>query len=150
MSELRTSNQRKADVLAALDGNSDAWLATAGRSGRPHLIAVSSWWHDGLLTIATRAASQTARNLDSTRTGRVALGAPADVVMIDVELDSAVAVADAPAALSRGFSAGVGWDPAEEGPDWRFFTLRPTRIQAYRGYGELEGRDIMRDGKWLA
>jgi GMP synthase (glutamine-hydrolysing) len=150
MSELRTPTQRKADILAALDGNSDAWLATAGRSGRPHLIAVSAWWHDGLLTIATRATTQTARNLDTTRVGRVALGSPADVVMIDAELDGAVAVADAPAALSGGFSAGVGWDPAEEGPDWRFFTLRPTRIQAYRGYGELEGRDVMKDGRWLA
>jgi hypothetical protein len=31
-----------------------------------------------------------------------------------------------------------------------FFRLRPTRIQAYRGYGELEGRDVMRGGRWVA
>ncbi len=26
----------------------------------------------------------------------------------------------------------------------------PTRIQAYRGYDELEGRDEMRGSRWLA
>lgn len=31
-----------------------------------------------------------------------------------------------------------------------FFRLRPTRIQAHRGYDELEGREIMRDARWLA
>jgi len=150
MSELRDSRQRKADVFAALEANADAWLATASPSGRPHLIAVSCWWHDGRLTIATRTRSQTAHNLESTRTGRLALGSPADVVMIDVELADAVAVAAADPALAAGFAAGVGWDPAEEGADWWFFTLRPIRIQAHRGYGELEGRDVMRDGRWLA
>jgi hypothetical protein len=25
--------------------------------------------------------------------------------------------------------------------------LRPTRIQAYRGYDELEGRDVMREAE---
>jgi hypothetical protein len=29
------------------------------------------------------------------------------------------------------------------------FRLRPVRVQAYRGYDELEGRDVMRDGDWL-
>ena len=65
---MRSIQQRRADVLAALERNRDLWLATVSRSGRPH----------------------------------------------------------------------------------RFFRLAPSRIQAYRGYGELEGRDVLNDGRWLA
>ena len=42
------------------------------------------------------------------------------------------------------------WDPREVGEGWTFYRLRPTRIQAYRGYDELEGRDVMRGSAWLA
>ena len=44
----------------------------------------------------------------------------------------------------------MGWDPREVGEGWAFFRLRPSRIQAYRGYEELEGRDVMRNSRWLA
>jgi len=30
-----------------------------------------------------------------------------------------------------------------------FFRLRPTRIQVYRGYEEMEGRDVMRRSEWV-
>lgn len=30
-----------------------------------------------------------------------------------------------------------------------YFALVPSRIQAYRGYDELPGREVMRDGIWL-
>ncbi len=52
--------------------------------------------------------------------------------------------------MARGFATAVGWDPREAGKGWIFFRLRPTRIQAYRGYDELEGRDVMRDSTWLS
>src|SRR6266568_897546 len=43
----------------------------------------------------------------------------------------------------------AGWDPREmEG--WMFYRLRPTRIQAFRGYDEIEGRDVMVRSRWLA
>jgi hypothetical protein len=32
---------------------------------------------------------------------------------------------------------------------WVFFKMRPTRIQAFRGYDEIENRDVMKDGRWL-
>ena len=150
MSELRTTAQRKADVLAALERNSDAWLATAGRSGRPHLIAVSAWWDGDAMVFATTSGSLSARNLDETRVARLAVGSTEDAIMIDVEVLGGVPVAEADATLAQGFAAAVGWNPADEGPDWKFFRLRPLRMQAYRGYGELERRDVMRDGKWLA
>jgi hypothetical protein len=51
--------------------------------------------------------------------------------------------------VAEGFSRAVGWDPREVGEGWAFFRLRPLRIQAYRGYDELEGRDVMRGSRWL-
>lgn len=150
MSELRSTEQRKTDVLAALEQNRDLWLATSSRSGRPHLIPVSTWWDGSELVMATTGGSRTARNLDATGVGRLGAGSPDDVIMIDVQVAGSVAVAEAPDRLKDGFVAGAGWDPAEEGDDWRFFRLQPVAVQAYRGYAELAGRQVMRDTKWLA
>jgi pyridoxamine 5'-phosphate oxidase-like protein len=149
MSELRSQAQRKADVLVTLEKNADVWLATASASGQPHLIAVSSWWDSRDVVIATTNGSRTARNLKATKRGRLGVGSPGDVVIIDVALAKQVPVKAADAELKSGFVAAVGWDPAEEGEDWVFFRLQPLRIQAYRGYGELTGRTIMRDSRWL-
>ncbi len=149
MSESRSLEQRRSDVQDALARNGDAWLATASPSARPHLIAVSSWWDGSHVVVATTGASRTARNLAATRRGRLALGSPDDVVMVDVTVAGSVAVKDADPRLRAGFAAAVGWDPAEEGPDWLYFRLLPVRVQAYRGYGELPGRDVMRGGAWL-
>jgi hypothetical protein len=44
----------------------------------------------------------------------------------------------------------MGWDPREVGDGWDFFRLRPSRIQAFRGYEEIEGREVMRRGRLLA
>lgn len=150
MAQLRSTAQRKTDVVSMLQKNSDLWLATASRSGKPHLIAASSWWDGSLVVIATTSKSRTARNLESTGIGRLALGAPDDVVLIDVQLADSTAVASAKPEMKAGFVAAAGWDPADEGDDWKFFRLRPLQIQAYRGYGELQGREVMRNSQWLA
>ena len=148
MNGLRTLSQRHADVVSALQRQGDAWLATASAAGLPHLIAVSAAWDGDAVTIATRAGSVTARNLGSAGRARLALGAPDDVVMLDAEVVEEV-LATHDAATGRAFTAAMGWDPADQGSDWRYYRLRPLRIQAYRGYEELEGRDVMRDGRWL-
>ncbi|MEA2629720.1 MAG: hypothetical protein QOJ10_2180 [Chloroflexota bacterium] len=148
MSRLRSVEERKADVLAALEAQGDLWLATADSAGRPHLIAVSAWWDGTDLVVATTGASRTAANLAAGGNVRLAAGIPADAIMIDAALVERVAPAEA-AGVAAGFSKAVGWDPREVGPGWEFFRLRPKRIQAYRGYDELEGRDLMRDSRWL-
>jgi hypothetical protein len=150
MSEGRNAAQRKADVIAALEKNRDLWLATADRSGKPHLIAASSWWDGASLVIATRVGSPTAKNLGSTGVARLAAGSPEDVVMIDVRVSQQVPVGEATSSMKAGFVKAVGWDPADEGNDWTFFVLTPLQIQAYRGYGELAGRNVMRNSRWLA
>jgi predicted pyridoxine 5'-phosphate oxidase superfamily flavin-nucleotide-binding protein len=150
MSEGRTVEQREADTRAALDAQRDLWLATADPSGKPHLIAVSAWWDGNHVIIATTAASRSARNLEANGIARLALGAPDDVIVIDAAVADTVTVHDADAKLAAGFAAAVGWDPRDINGDWVFFRLTPARIQAYRGYDELEGRDVMLVGRWLA
>jgi hypothetical protein len=149
VAELRTVEERKAAVLGVLEGQRDLWLATADAAGRPHLIAVSAWWDGTDLVVATTAGSRTASNLGASPRARLAAGAPNDVVMIDARVVESLAANQA-AEVADGFAIAVGWDPREVGEDWVFYRLRPTRIQAYRGYDELEGRDVMRRSAWLA
>jgi hypothetical protein len=149
MADLRSVEARKSDVLGVLEAQGDLWLASAGSSGLPHLIAVSAWWDGTDLVIATTAGSRTASNLAANRNVRLAAGAPNDVVMIDATVVESVAAKDA-GEMADGFAIAVGWDPREVGEGWAFFRLRPTRIQAYRGYDELEGRNVMTNSRWLA
>jgi hypothetical protein len=149
VAELRTVKERKADVLVVLEAQGDLWLATADSSSRPHLIAVSAWWDGSDLVIATTAKSRTAANLEVGRSVRLAAGAPNDVVMIDAEVVESVPAKQA-GEVADGFAIAVGWDPREVGEGWAFFRLRPTQIQAYRGYDELEGRNVMANSRWLA
>jgi hypothetical protein len=149
MADLRTVEARKADVLGALEGQRDLWLATADTSGKPHLIAASAWWDGTDLVVATRADSRTAANLVVGSEVRLATGSPADVIMIDANVVAVVPASEGPE-LADGFTVAVGWDPRTVGDGWAFYRLRPTRIQAYRGYDELEGRLVMRNSRWLA
>ena len=149
MSTLRDPEARKADVLAALDRQKDLWLASADPSGRPHLIAVSAWWDGKDVVIATGGGSRTARNLKKDAAARLALGSPDDVIVIDAHVVGSSLVADS-ADLAGAFASAVGWNPREVGEDWVFIRLAPERIQAYKGYDELEGRDVMKNARWLA
>ena len=149
VSESRSLLQRKADVLAMLSANGDVWIATADRHGSPHLIAVSSWWHDNQLTITTSSSSRTARNLVAVGSARIALGSPEDVIVIDAALVGSEPAGDADARAGDGFAAAVGWDPRTIDRGWSFYHLKPTRIQAYRGYDELPGREVMRNERWV-
>lgn len=149
MSDLRPGPARAADARTTLSGNPDGWLATASSDGQPHLIAVSTWWTGEAVVIATLAKSRTARNLAATGSARLALGATDDVVMLDLELAGDEDVDPAGGGLTGDFARAVGWSPAEEPGAWHLYRLRPARIQAFRGYGEQQGRDVLRDGAWL-
>lgn len=149
MSELRAVAKRKADVLASLEGQQSLWLATADSLGRPHLIAVSAWWDGSDLVVATIATSRTAKNLAPGREAKLAGGTPADAIVIDARVIESQAAEAAPD-VAQGFAKAMGWDPRQAGKGWAFYRLRPSRIQAYRGYEEIEGRDVMRSSRWLA
>jgi len=138
---------RKKDVLTALERQGHYWLATAEIGGRPHLIAVSGWWDGGDIVITTLGASKTARNMAMNPAVMLAGGDPADAIVIQAQVIDSAAVEDS-AELAQGFKKAMGWDPREM-DGWMFFRLRPTRIQAFRGYDEIEDRDVMVRSRWV-
>jgi nitroimidazol reductase NimA-like FMN-containing flavoprotein (pyridoxamine 5'-phosphate oxidase superfamily) len=145
---MRDTATRKADVLEALEKQGHLWLATSDIGGRPHVIGVSAWWDGTDLVVTTAGGSRTARNMAMNPVVTLAGGDPSDAVVIEAQALDSSAVEDS-AELAGGFSAVMGWDPREM-DGWMFFRLRPTRIQAFRGYDEIEGRDVMVRSRWLA
>lgn len=148
MSDPRTLEQRRADVLAKLTAPvADAWVATAA-GDEPYLVPLTLGWHDDRLVLATARRSPTARNLMAYRKARVALGGTRDVVMIDAVLDETIEVGEA-GPVGEAYAAQNDWDPREAGEAFVFLTLRLDRVQAWREQNEIAGRTIMRDGAWL-
>jgi len=143
----RTPQQRKADVLSRLDSDVDLWLATADQAtGAPYLVPLSFLWDGSGLLISTPAASPTARNLRAGKLARLGLGPSRDVIIIDgsvEELTGGVTPAQGDA-----FAAKTGFDPRDL-DEYRYFLIRPRRIQAWREVNELHGRDLLRAGAWL-
>jgi len=144
----RSLEQRKADTLELLRTTEDAWIATAGSAGA-HLVPLGFWWDGEILTMTTPTETPTARNADATGRARVAVGPTRDVVMIagSVEVTSP---ADTPASVRRGFAEATGWDPEWNPGEWVYLRIRPERVQAWREADEIEGRTIMRAGRWLS
>ena len=150
MPEPRTTAQRVEDTRRLLETAQPGWLATADPKGRSHLIACTAWWHDGEMVIATVGTTRTARNLRATKHARLALGTTDDATLLDLEATILTPVTEAPAEIADGFHQAAGWDPREIGAEWVFARFHPTRIQAYRGYDETGGSDVLRGGRWLA
>lgn len=144
----RSTAQRKSDVLAKLAEAVDVWVASASGAGDAYLVPLSYWWDGAQLTMATPERSPTARNLRRAGRARVALGPTRDVVIIEgpvafVPPEEAGALADAHADAT-GFDARLGRQRNV------YICLTPQRVQAWREAGELPGRDVMVDGRWLA
>jgi hypothetical protein len=146
---LRDVATRKKDVLETLAKNGRFWLGTADPTGKPHVIAVSAWWESEEFVVATLGSSRTARNIEMNPRVTMATGAFNDAIVIHAQMIESRAVEDSPD-LAKGFKAVMGWEPGEVGPGWIFLRLRPTKIQAFRDYEEIEGRDVMLRSRWLA
>lgn len=145
----RTPEQRKHDTLHRLAHDVDAWIATAdAEGGSPYLVPLSFLWDGTALLIATPDASTTARNLKATGNVRVGIGPTRDLVLIE---GTAEALTDTALLHGEGdaFAVKTGFDPRREINAYRYFRIRPQRLQAWREANELEGRELMRDGRWL-
>ncbi len=67
-------------------------------------------------------------------------------------IDGAVEVLDLdalPPEQGDRFARRTGFDPRGSATPYRWFRVRPRRIQAWREVEELAGRDLMRGGRWL-
>ncbi|MEV5438386.1 pyridoxamine 5'-phosphate oxidase family protein [Streptomyces sp. NPDC052682] len=148
-SPARTARQRRQDTLRRLEQDVDAWVATAGgEPGTPYLVPLSFLWNGSYLLCATPAASPTGRNLASTGRARVGVGPTRDVVMIDGTVET-VPPAELPEQDAERFAAKTGFDPRKLDTPYLYFRIRPQRVQAWREENELQGRELMRDGRWL-
>ncbi|MEU7745610.1 pyridoxamine 5'-phosphate oxidase family protein [Nonomuraea sp. NPDC049158] len=146
----RTPQQRKQDTLDRLAHDVDAWVATAdGQGGTPYMVPLSFLWDGATLLISTPATSPTSRNLQATGKVRLGIGPTRDVVLIEGSVQ-AVPAGELSDQLGDAFAAKTGFDPRRLSSPYLYFRIQPQRLQAWREADELEGRDLMRDGHWLA
>ncbi len=147
-SPARTPGQRKLDALTRLENDIDAWVATADRGeATPYLVPLSFLWDGSTFLIATPGTSQTGRNLRDTGRLRLGIGAIRDVVLVEGAAQ-ALAASEIPAEVGDAFAAKTGFDPRLTAA-YVYFRIQPQRIQAWREENELEGRDLMRAGRWV-
>lgn len=145
----RNPQQRKQDTLDRLSRDVDAWIATADpRSGIPYMVPLSFLWDGATLLISTPAGSPTGRNLQATGRVRLGIGLTRDVVIIEGTAEAAAAD-EIPGEVGDAFAAKTGFDPRRLDTPYLYFRIRPERMQAWREVDELEGRELMRDGRWI-
>lgn len=145
----RSTAQRKADTLARLASAVDCWVPSSGASGEAYLIPLSFVWHEGRIILATLNESSTVRNLRRAGRMRVALDGTRDVVIVagDVAIVAQDALAEAAA---TAFRAAAGFEPRRAANTYVYLVLTPRNVLAWREENELAGREIMREGRWLA
>lgn len=145
----RTPRQRKQDVLDRLDRDVDAWVATADSvTGSPYLVPLSFLWDGSTLLLATEAASVTGRNLSASGKVRIGIGDTRDVVLVEGTARS-LTLTEVPVEVADAFAEKTGFDPRQLRSTYYYFEIHPQRLQAWREVNELEGRELMRDGRWL-
>jgi hypothetical protein len=146
--DARSLGQRRRDTEHRLTDDVDLGVATASPDGAPYLVPLSFDWDGEALLVATPANSPTGKNLAATRTVRQGLGHTRDVTIIDGELE-VIEIDALPQEPGDRFAARAGFDPRASAPPYRWFRIRPRRIQGWREANELPGRELMRYGRWL-
>lgn len=141
----RSTTERRSHAGELLENTHQLWLSTAGRESGPHVIPVAFVWNGSWVTMATFVKSRTAANLRVDPRARLAVGSPADVVVLDGEV-SFVAVDDMDTEMADRFAA-VSHDPRVM-PGFVYLRCTPRRIQVWNGFHEFEGRTVMAGGHW--
>ena len=123
-------------------------MASASADGAPYPVPLSFGWDGEALLVATPTNSPTGRNLAATRAARLGLGHTRDVAMIEGDVE-VIEIDGLQRQQGDRLAARTGFDPRALATPYRWFRISPRRIQAWREVNELEGRDLMRDGRWL-
>jgi hypothetical protein len=145
---IRSTEQRVSDTLGLFDKEIDAWVASASDNGKAHLIPLSFHWTGTQFFMALPARSVTARNLDRAGWARIAIGPTRDVVIVEGKVEIVRPPLDDP--RWEQHAVGSGFDARAEDSSYKLLILTPKMVQAWRTPAELSGRQIMRDGEWLA
>lgn len=141
----RSTSERRRHAVEMLESGHQLWLSTASPQSGPHVIPVAFVWNGSSITMATSADSRTAANLRHDPRARLAVGSPADVVVLDGDV-SFVAVDDMDTEMADRFAA-VSHDPRVM-PGFVYLRFAPRRIQVWNGFHEFEGRTVMAGGHW--
>ncbi len=144
----RPPGRRTRDTLARLERDVDVWVATADGTGTPYLVPLSFLWDGSTLLIATPASSPTARNLRATGRVRLGIGPTRDVVLVEGTAHPLTTI-ELTDEVGDAFATKAGFDPRTLTTPYLYIRIEPRRIQAWREENELEGRELMRDGRWL-
>jgi len=144
----RATRERRHDTLARLANDVDCWVATASAEGVPYLVPLSFLWDGEAFLISTPEASVTSRNMCASGRARLGIGPTRDLVLIEGTAHP-LEPGDLSPAEGDAFAEKTGFDPRELETPYRYFRIRPVRIQAWREANELDGRDLMRDGLWV-
>jgi len=99
------------------------------------------------MVVTTLGTSITARNMAMNPLVTLAWGDPSDAIVIQASVIESRDVDKSPQLVEQ-WKAAMGWDPSEM-DGWVFYRLRLSRIQAFRGYDEIGGRDVMLRGRWV-
>jgi Pyridoxamine 5'-phosphate oxidase len=143
----RSRSQRTADTLERLRRDVDMWVASASADGEAYLVPLSYHWDGRALTIATPSASPTARNLIRAGWVRAALGQTRDVVIVEGTVEAMAIGADPE--LEDAHARSAGFDPRTLRDEYVYLRITPQAIQAWRESNELDGRVLMRRGRWF-
>lgn len=144
----RPRPERRRDTEQLLSTAIDAWVATSGTDGIPYLIPLSHHWDGRTLLLSTGADSRIVRNIQHNGLARIAVGATRDLCLIDGEVD-ALPISAVDTGRTGAFAARAGFDPRTLGTRYVWLLLTPARVQAWREENEIDGRDLMVDGRWL-
>ncbi len=142
--EARPLEVRKQDTLNRLEQDVDAWVSTASLDGTPYLMPLSFLWSDGTLLLSTSRTNPTARNLLANPVIHLTLGELRDVIHVA----GTVSVVQPSDAEGASFAAKAGFDPRPL-PNYPFFRVTPTKIQAWREVNELKNRVLMDNSTWV-
>jgi hypothetical protein len=112
-------------------------------------VPLSFLWDGATLLVATPSSSPTGRNLRASGKVRLGLGPTRDVVLVEGTVQAVAAADEIPAEVGDAFAAKTGFDPRELTTPYTYFRIRPGRLQAWREANELEGRELMRGGRWV-
>lgn len=140
--------ERTRDARARFESDVDCWVASAGEGG-PFLTPLSYLWDGEGFWLGTPTGSPTGRNLAGSGLVRLGFGATRDVVLVDGTV-TATAATEIAASTGDAFAERTGFDPRAEPNPYTYFRVRPVRVLAWREANELRGRELMRDGEWLA
>lgn len=147
----RSTQQRIQDTVHRLENDIDAWVASADpTTGTPYLVPLSFHWDGAAVIVATPSSSVTGRNLGASGRARVGVGTTRDVVLIEGVVTDVTPAEEIAAEAGDVFAERSGFDPRALSTPYAYYRIEARRIQAWREANELDGRELMRGGRWVA